>query len=100
MPIVRIREGSFTRPWSQNAVPWRQCEIIDDDSVIIVDMEQAILGGWRYGRVTRQGNAEWCGMKADAILAFKSRDDAARDATEHERASIIAWITQQSTKEE
>ena len=91
LPIVRIREGALPRPWGQSAVPWRQCEVIADDSVIVVDMEPALFG-WNFGRVTRQGPEDWWGMNAAAILAFKGDDDCAREATAEERTSVLTWL--------
>ena len=60
LPIVRIREGALPRPWGQRAVPWRQCEVIADDRVLVVDMEQRSSAGTSAGsrgRDTSTGGA-------------------------------------------
>lgn len=63
--IVVAREGHIgTRPWLQYL-------IIRDESVTLLEMEPAPLGGWNVVSILVQGEAEWPRMKAHEIWRFK-----------------------------
>lgn len=50
---------------------WRKYLIVRDNSVIVIEATAAMFDGYHVQSVTEQGNDDWCGMDADAILAFK-----------------------------
>lgn len=80
------REGDGGRYYP--AHKWLQYQIIGDGVVYIVDMVQALIAGWNFGRVTVQGEAEWPGMSHDDIVAWKKRNDDGRTSVvEHDAES-------------
>lgn len=74
---------------------WRQFLVVRDESVAIVDMVPALLGGWKLGRVTRQGSDDWPRMSRTAIVTWKLETDDGRTKLEPEispefRAKLLA----------
>lgn len=50
---------------------WRQYMVVSDERVAIVHMTPALIAGWNFVRVDKQGSADWPGMSRDAIVAWK-----------------------------
>lgn len=76
---------------------WRQFLVVRDESVAIVDMVPALLGGWKLGRVTRQGSADWPRMSRSDIVTWKLETDDGRTKLEPEiapefRAKLLAHV--------
>lgn len=65
-PVVMMAESSNMRQY-----PWRQYYVISDRRMVIVEMEQAVLDGWRYKSAKVQGEDCWPGMDRDTIIAYK-----------------------------
>lgn len=65
---ILLREG----------LQWRQYLVITDGRVAIVSMSPALLGGWRFVGVDIQSCADWSGMTAAAITAWKLANDDGR----------------------
>lgn len=57
-----------------DARSWKQFLVITRGRVALVEMSPALCG-WNYGRVTIQTSADWGDMSADAIVAWKLRND-------------------------
>lgn len=70
---ILMREGDGGRDYPSHR--WRQYIIVGDGVVYIVHMTPALLGGWNFGRVDRQGESEWPGMSRDEIIAWKVRNN-------------------------
>lgn len=67
-PVILMREGKG----------WRQYIVVTDGRTAVVEMTPALLGGWKFHRVTVQGDADWNGMSRDQILAWKRESDDGR----------------------
>lgn len=61
---VLTREGTIGRE------PWKHILVIQDNRVALLDMVPAMFG-WNLREITIQGDAEWCGMTREQIVAFK-----------------------------
>lgn len=72
-PVVLLAEGEGLLG---RRTAWRQYLVIydapDGGRLVIVEMTPALVAGWNFGRVTVQGNAEWPGMDAARIVAWKA----------------------------
>lgn len=68
-PIILVREGKMGK------VHWKEYQVVTDGRVAIVDMDPALLGGWRFKSVTVQGTADWPKMSRDQIVAYKKHND-------------------------
>jgi hypothetical protein len=73
---------------------WLQYLIVADERVRIVELEPAGFGsafGWNLTKTIDQGPAEWPGMTAESILAFKARnpDDCDRELAPGEADRIL-----------
>lgn len=54
---------------------WRQYLVITDNRVAIVHMVPTQWEGWRFDRVTIQGESDWSGMTRETIVSWKLDHD-------------------------
>lgn len=71
--------------------PWRQYLIVRDRAVTVVEMTPAPLGGWNFGRISFQGEADWPGYSKEQIVAWKLQTDDRAELVTDER--VIAQVT-------
>jgi hypothetical protein len=89
MYTVLMREGTG----------WRQYMVVSDGRVAIVHMTPAIIAGWNFSRVEKQGSADWPNMSREAIVAWKLANDdgltrIVADLDSGFRARLIARATE------
>jgi len=60
-PAILVAEGTM------GAARWRQYFVITDRRCAIVEMTEALLCGWRFARVTVQGEEDWPMPKAKIV---------------------------------
>lgn len=72
---------------------WRHYFVVDGTDVVIVEMEPAILGGWKTRKITRTpASRDWEGMDADAIVAWKLQNHDTTQCDAAETAHVLAII--------
>lgn len=64
-PAILVAEGTM------GAHRWRQYFVITDRRCAIVEMTEALLAGWRFHRVTVQGEDDWTHLTRDQIVRWK-----------------------------
>lgn len=63
-PVIMVAESNAPN------FSWRQYFVITDQRVAIVEMVPALWGGWKFHRVTVQGETDWP-LTRDQIVAWK-----------------------------
>ena len=55
---------------------WMQLAIVRDGGIAWLELEPALLSGWRIVRRWQSSADDWQGMGRDEIVAYKSASDA------------------------
>ena len=69
---------------------WKQIAVVRDERIDWVELVPALLGGWNVRREWAHTSADWPGMTADRIVAWKRESDPGfLPATEAERTWVL-----------
>lgn len=86
-PIVMRRAGNG----------WRHYGIARRESLDILEMEPALLGGWKRKALTHQGADDWPGMNAQAISRWWKSNQGAELVTDPDERAMVLRVVEEMT---
>lgn len=84
-PIVMRRSGDG----------WRHYGIARRESLDILEMVPALLGGWKRSKLTHQGADDWPDMNAEAIARWWSKNQNAERVTDPDELAMVLRVVEE-----